>query len=77
MQVVERGLIGLDDDLGQVVSDLAEPDLLVGFEGENDGHSSNQGSLNAFTKKSVGLDSNAKSTRTPILRKAEKPITLR
>ncbi|KAK2759797.1 hypothetical protein FQN54_002531 [Arachnomyces sp. PD_36] len=34
MIVVERGLIGLDDDVGAVVSDLADPDILVGFEDE-------------------------------------------
>lgn len=32
MIVVERGLISLDDDAGKVVSELAEPDILVGFE---------------------------------------------
>lgn len=32
MVVVERGLISLDDYVGKAVPELAEPDILVGFE---------------------------------------------
>ena len=36
MIVVERGLISLNDDISKVVPELAEPEILVGFEeGEN------------------------------------------
>jgi hypothetical protein len=36
MIVVERGLITLDDDVSKIVPELAEPEILVGFEeGEN------------------------------------------
>ncbi|KAL2864843.1 serine hydrolase domain-containing protein [Aspergillus lucknowensis] len=48
MIVVERGLITLDDDVGRVVPELADPEVLTGFD---DGK--------------------------PILRRAEKKITLR
>ncbi|KAL4862484.1 beta-lactamase/transpeptidase-like protein [Aspergillus spectabilis] len=32
MIVVERGLIGLDDDVGGVVTELTAPDILIGFD---------------------------------------------
>lgn len=37
LQVVERGLIGLDDDVRQFVPELRDLKVIVGFEGENDG----------------------------------------
>lgn len=33
MQVVERGLVGLDDDLGSILPQLKNRDILVGFDG--------------------------------------------
>jgi CubicO group peptidase (beta-lactamase class C family) len=37
MQLVERGLVGLDDDVGKIVPQLANKDVLVGFEDDVDG----------------------------------------
>lgn len=34
LQVVERGLIGLDDDVRAVVNDLKDVKILTGYEGE-------------------------------------------
>lgn len=37
MVAVEKGLVGLDDDVGAILPELAEPDIIVGFEDGNDG----------------------------------------
>ncbi|KAJ5815656.1 beta-lactamase/transpeptidase-like protein [Penicillium riverlandense] len=37
MQVVERGLVGLDDDIAKFLPEWKHPQILVGFEGEEDG----------------------------------------
>lgn len=34
MQVVERGLVGLDDDIANFLSEWKYPQILVGFGGE-------------------------------------------
>jgi CubicO group peptidase (beta-lactamase class C family) len=31
MQIVEKGLVGLDDDLGKIVPQLSNMDILEGF----------------------------------------------
>ena len=36
MQIVEKGLIGLDDDVREIVPALKDVKVLLGFEGEND-----------------------------------------
>lgn len=36
MQCVERGLIGLDDDLSSVLTEFREITILEGFEGEGE-----------------------------------------
>jgi CubicO group peptidase (beta-lactamase class C family) len=37
LQCVERGQVGLDDDLGEVVPELKDPDIITGFkEGTED-----------------------------------------
>ncbi|DAA78017.1 TPA_exp: putative Transesterase (LovD) [Trichophyton benhamiae CBS 112371] len=36
MVAVEKGLVGLDDDVGAILPELAEPDIIVGFEDGND-----------------------------------------
>ncbi|TID27392.1 hypothetical protein E2P81_ATG00151 [Venturia nashicola] len=69
MQIVEQGLIGLDDDCGKFVPALANKDIIVGFEGD---------------EASTGVEFNPatnifsfKNPRKPILKKATKAITLR
>lgn len=69
MQIVEKGLIGLDDDCGKFVPALANKDIIVGFEGD---------------EVSTGAEFNPvtniisyKNPRKPILKKATKAITLR
>jgi CubicO group peptidase (beta-lactamase class C family) len=69
MQVVEKGLISLDDDCGKFVPALANKDILVGFEGDE-----------ASTGKEFDPLTNIfsfKSPRKPILKKSAKSITLR
>lgn len=34
MQVVERGMVGLDDDLGYLLPELKDPIVLTGFDSE-------------------------------------------
>jgi CubicO group peptidase (beta-lactamase class C family) len=50
LQCVERGLIGLDDDVSPILTELKNIDILTGFQEEKD---------------------------NPILKKAERKITLR
>jgi CubicO group peptidase (beta-lactamase class C family) len=69
IQVVENGLIGLDDDCGRYVPALANKDILVGFEGDED---TTGKSFDAVTSIFT-----FKNPRKPILRKAKNPITLR
>ena len=69
MQIVEKGLIGLDDDCGKIVPRLANKDILVGLEGDE-----------SQTGKEFNAEKNIltfKNPRKPILKKATKPITLR
>ncbi|KAI9693924.1 MAG: hypothetical protein M1822_003195 [Bathelium mastoideum] len=69
MQLVEKGLVGLDDDCGKIVRQLANKDVLVDLEGDE-----------SQTGKEFNMAKNAftfKNPRKPILRKATKPITLR
>jgi methyl acetate hydrolase len=35
MQVVERGLIALDDDVAELLPELAEQSVLTGFDGDD------------------------------------------
>ncbi|KAF3480748.1 beta-lactamase [Arthroderma uncinatum] len=37
MVAVEKGLVGLDDDAGAILPELAEPDIIVGFDEEDNG----------------------------------------
>ncbi|KAF3897467.1 putative Transesterase (LovD) [Trichophyton interdigitale] len=37
MVAVEKGLVGLDDDVGAILPELAEPEIIVGFEDGDDG----------------------------------------
>ncbi|KAK2838258.1 hypothetical protein FQN49_006462 [Arthroderma sp. PD_2] len=37
MVAVEKGLVGLDDDAGAILPELAEPDMIVGFDEEDNG----------------------------------------
>jgi CubicO group peptidase (beta-lactamase class C family) len=37
MVAVEKGLIKLNDEVGKFVPELAEPDILVGFEDDGEG----------------------------------------
>lgn len=69
MQVVEKGLIGLDDDCGKFVPALANKDIIVGFEGDE---ASTEAEFNPITN----LFS-YKNPRKPILKKSTKAITLR
>lgn len=69
MQLVEKGLIGLDDDCGRFVSALASKDILVGFEGD-------EASTGAEFNPMTNIFS-YKNPRKPILKKATKAITLR
>ncbi|KAI9668230.1 MAG: hypothetical protein M1821_001050 [Bathelium mastoideum] len=69
MKLVEKGLVGLDDDCGKIVRQLANKDVLVDLEGDE-----------SQTGKEFNMAKNAftfKNPRKPILRKATKPITLR
>ena len=69
MQIVEKGLIGLDDDCGKIVPQLANKDILVGMEGNG-----------SQTGKKFDLAKNIltfTNPRKPVLKKATKPITLR
>lgn len=35
LQAVEKGLVGLDDDVGEKIPELAEQAILKGFDGED------------------------------------------
>lgn len=37
MVAIEKGLVGLDDDVGAILPELAEPEIIVGFEDGNNG----------------------------------------
>lgn len=69
MQVVEKGLIGLDDDCGEFVPALANKDIIVGFEGD-------EASTGAEFNPMTNIFS-YKKPRKPILKKATRVITLR
>ena len=69
MQIIEKGLIGLDDDCGKIVPQLANKDIIAGFEGdESQTNKAFDAATNLFT---------FTNPRKPILKKAKKPITLR
>ncbi|KAI9714503.1 MAG: hypothetical protein M1820_000464 [Bogoriella megaspora] len=69
MQMIERGLIGIDDDVGKVVPQLASKEVIAGFEGDE---TQSGKELNPAT-----LLYDFQNPRKPILRKATKPISLR
>jgi CubicO group peptidase (beta-lactamase class C family) len=69
MQIVEKGLITLDDDCGRYVPALANKDIIVGFEGDE---ATTGAEFNPITN-----IFSFKNPRKPILKKATKPITLR
>ncbi|KAL9079776.1 MAG: hypothetical protein Q9157_001348 [Trypethelium eluteriae] len=69
LQIVEKGLIGLDDDCRKIVPQLADKEILVGFEGDE-----------SATGKEFNVAKNVltfKNPRKPLLKKSTKPITLR
>ncbi|KAL9096178.1 MAG: hypothetical protein Q9165_001701 [Trypethelium subeluteriae] len=69
LQIVEKGLIGLDDDCRKIVPQLADKEILVGFEGDE-----------SATGKEFNAAKNVltfKNPRKPLLKKSTKPITLR
>lgn len=82
MQIVERGLIGLDDDICQVLPRLKDLKVLTGFEGDEDqvaeseAHSQvdhdDEGSSGPYNAKPP-----PKPKGRPILQDLQGPITLR
>lgn len=71
LQVVEKGLVGLDDDVREILPQLKELKVITGFEADDaDGE--------ALAKGAGGEDAGAKkSTGSPILEDVKSKITLR
>lgn len=82
MQIVERGLIGLDDDIREVIPQLKELKVITGFEGDNDQGANTEGgsqvdpdqdsNFGPYSAKPAG-----KPKGRPILEDVKGPITLR
>ena len=69
MQLVEQGVVGLDDDCGKIDSRLSSRDILVGFEGDE----SETGKKYNARKMIYEFE----KPRKAIFKKQTKPITLR
>lgn len=79
MQVVERGLIGLDDDVCAVLPQLQELKVLIGFEGEDGVETGLHVDLDAISNHALQnkKPQNEKRIAMPILEDVKGPITLR
>lgn len=77
MQLVEKGLIGLDDDVREILPQLKDVQVLLGFEGDEAATdaTSNAGFDN-IAKGNVNAES-AKPTGKPIFEPVKGKITLR
>ncbi len=78
MQVVEKGLIGLDNDARDVLPTLRDLKVLVGFEGDDGTEGSAENvSFDAVAKGETGSTSGTGPAGIPIFEDVKGPITLR
>ena len=76
MQLVEKGLVGLDDDVREMIPDLKNQRVLLGFEGD-DTSADSKVDIGAIAKGSAGGDGAEKPIGNPIFEDVKGPITLR
>ncbi|KIW28227.1 hypothetical protein, variant [Cladophialophora immunda] len=75
MQIVEKGLIGLDDDVREVLPVLKDLKVLLGFEGDDQ---ADEPDLQAISRGGAGADPDKmKPTGKPIYEDVKGKITLR
>lgn len=77
LQIVERGLIGLDDNVREVVAQLKDLQVLLGFEGEDDS-TVVAPVFNNLSKGGEGEHTiTGKPQGSPIFEELDRPLTLR
>ncbi|KAJ5733771.1 hypothetical protein N7493_002557 [Penicillium malachiteum] len=76
MQIVERGLIGLDDDIHSVLPELKDLKVLIGFEGEEEGSGVEVKDKNRSSGP-YSAEPLVKPKGNPIMEDVQGPITLR
>jgi hypothetical protein len=80
MQLVEKGLVGLDDDVGELLPELKKQKVLVGWEGDDDDAASDaKVDIGAIAKGGNGANEAAanKPIGEPIFEDVKGKITLR
>lgn len=77
MQVVERGLVGLDDDIREILPQLKDLKVLRGFEGESTRQIQEPDFESLSDASRRKKHKGEKPTGQPIFEDLESPITLR
>lgn len=77
LQLVEKGLVGLDDDVRELLPELKKQKVLIGFEGDDDAAPNDKVDIGAIAKGGAGEDAGAKPIGNPIFEEVKGKITLR
>lgn len=77
MQIVERGLIGLDDDVREVVPKLKDLKILVGWEGDDEAVDADANDNDVFNRGGAGGCELPKPKGHPVFEDIKGKITLR
>lgn len=77
LQIVEKGLVGLDDDVREIIPELKKQKVLLGFEGD-DGDTGATPGLRAIVNAAAGDGTDAeKPIGNPIFEDIKGKLTLR
>jgi hypothetical protein len=77
LQLVEKGLVGLDDDVREILPELKQQKVLIGWEGDNDAARNDKVDIGAIAEGGAGQDAGQKVTGNPIFEDVKGKITLR
>lgn len=77
MQLVEKGLVGLDDDVREILPELKKQKVLLGFEGDDDAVEDAKIDIDAITKGGAASDGTDTPIGNPIFEDVKGKITLR
>lgn len=78
LQLVEKGLVGLDDDVREIIPELKEQKVLLGFEGDGEAKAGDNVDMGAIIKGGAGDHTEAeKPIGKPIFEDVKGKITLR
>jgi hypothetical protein len=78
LQIVEKGLVGLDDDVREIIPQLKEQKVLLGFEGDENDKPQDSGNMRAILSGGGAKDAaEEKPIGKPIFEDIKGKLTLR